>query len=77
MTEADFLMGAWRIEMVLDLLDDEQQAREKLETLEQLINDYSIDSSNADQWLLPTQTLLILYYLTMEVIGPLYVYFPT
>ena len=42
-------MGAWRTEMVLDLLDDEQLAREKLETLEQLINDYSIDSSNANQ----------------------------
>ena len=42
-------MGAWRTEMVLDLLDDEQLAREKLETLEQLINDHSIDSSNADQ----------------------------
>ena len=49
MTEADFLMGAWRIEMVLDLIDDEQLAREKLDTLEQLINDYSIDTSNADQ----------------------------
>ena len=34
MTEADFLMGAWRTEMVLDLLDDEQLAREKLSALE-------------------------------------------
>ena len=33
-TEADFFMGAWRTEMVLDLIDDEEEAHEKLATLE-------------------------------------------
>ena len=29
-SETDFLMGAWRTEMVLDLIDDENIARENL-----------------------------------------------
>ena len=32
-SEEEFEMGDWRVEMVLDLLDDESLAREKLNTL--------------------------------------------
>ena len=38
-------MGAWRTEMVLDLIEDEEEARSKLAQLEQLLDDYSIDTS--------------------------------
>ena len=34
LTEAEFFMGAWRLEMVLDLIDDENLAKEILEELE-------------------------------------------
>ena len=37
-TEADFFMGAWRTEMILDLIDDEEEAHAKLAELEQLLD---------------------------------------
>ena len=46
-SEAEFLMGAWRTEMVLDLIEDEEEARSKLTQLEQLLDDYSIETSVA------------------------------
>ena len=47
-TEADFLMGAWRTEMILDLIDDDCIAREKLTALELLIDEQAIVTNAAE-----------------------------
>ena len=42
-SEADFQMGSWRVEMVLELIDDETVASEALDSLNSLINQYSME----------------------------------
>ena len=44
-TEAEFEMGDWRIEMMLELMDDEAEAAEKLEALETLLDQYAPQSA--------------------------------
>ena len=44
-TEAEFKMGDWRIEMMLELMDDEADAAEKLAALETLLDQYAPQSA--------------------------------
>ena len=44
-TEDEFQMGDWRVEMMLELIDDEADAAEKLASLETLLDQYAPQSA--------------------------------
>ena len=47
-TESEFEMGDWRVEMMLELIDDEADAAEKLASFETLLDQYAPASAEQE-----------------------------
>ena len=45
-SEAEFNMGAWRVEMVLDLIDDEAESQQKLDQVKQLVERFTAEENS-------------------------------